>query len=182
MSRLDRMREALERFLEARLGARIDRCALYPGRVVSQAANGQLEVQLDDARWPSLTKVPIRTFVPGAIVKVLGGARVLVGWEEADPRKPYAALWEPGTPAEGEMLPAPTSLDELDVPVQSAIKLAGATDFVALAALVKSRLDQIQAMFDAHVHSGGTISGNTGAPTATIGSLGDVAASKVMAE
>lgn len=58
----------------------------------------------------------------------------------------------------------------------------GAAQFAALANLVKARLDTIQAAFDAHIHSGGTISGNTGVPAAVIGPLADVAASKVKVE
>lgn len=54
-----------------------------------------------------------------------------------------------------------------------------ASDFVALAALVKARLDHIQSIFDAHIHpsTSGTIS-----PSVTpIGALASVAATKVKA-
>lgn len=99
----DRLKEMIERLVEAIIGPRLDRCALYPARVVAQsAADGTLEVQLDDKRFPSMTKVPLRTPVPGAVVKVAAGARVLIGWEATeeargpDPRRPYASLWESG--------------------------------------------------------------------------------------
>lgn len=59
---------------------------------------------------------------------------------------------------------------------------AAAANFVALANLVKDRIDTLQAAFDAHVHSGGTIAGNTGVPTAVVGPLAGVAATKVKAE
>lgn len=86
-------------FFEAYSGAwrRQDRTALYSARVVAQAADGSVEVRFDDARWPSLTKVRLRTFVPGATIEVTAGARVLVGWEEARPDRPYALAWESGS-------------------------------------------------------------------------------------
>lgn len=61
------------------------------------------------------------------------------------------------------------------------IKLGGAAEeLVALASLVKDRLDTIQQTFDAHVHPA---PGGATSPTGTlIGPLGDVAASKVKAE
>ncbi len=61
----------------------------------------------------------------------------------------------------------------------SEVHLGGGSQYVALANLVKSRLDQIQGIFDAHKHSTGT--GDTNAPTVLIGSLAAVAASKVKA-
>lgn len=166
MSTGDRMRDALLRFLEARLGQRIDRCALYPARVVSQDDDGQLEVVLDDTRFPSLTRVPIRTFAPGATIKVAAGARVLIGWESADLARPYAALWEAGTAL------------ELAVPVQTLLALAGGAQFVALANLVSNELTKIQTTL-------GTAVAPAGGGTVTYGTLyvpGNVAASKVKAE
>lgn len=100
MSSTARIGGAVRRTLEAILGPRIDRCALYPARVVAQAADGTLEVVLDDPRWASMTRIPIRTPVPNASVKVQPGARVLIGWEPeraGQPPLPYASLWESGT-------------------------------------------------------------------------------------
>lgn len=98
------LKATLERIVDAMVGPRIDRCALYPARVVAQAADGTLEVMLDDPRFASMTRIPIRTPVPGAVVKVQPGARVLIGWEPgrapAQPPIPYASLWESGTLSE----------------------------------------------------------------------------------
>jgi hypothetical protein len=41
-----------------------------------------------------LQGVPIRHGLPGVSVMVKPGARVLLGFEAGDPRKPYASLWE----------------------------------------------------------------------------------------
>jgi hypothetical protein len=65
---------------------------------------------------------------------------------------------------------------------------AAAAQFVALANLVKARLDTIQAAFDGHTHavtvtgSATTQAGTSAAPTGLIGPLADVAATKVKAE
>ncbi len=119
----DRLKDAVERVLEAVLGPRIDRCALYPARVVAQSASdGTLEVQLDDTRFPSMTRVPIRTPFPDTSLKVQPGARVLIGWEATeeargpDPRRPYASLWEGG------------SLTELQVAGTDAVSLSSKVD------------------------------------------------------
>lgn len=165
----ERLHATIRRIVDAIVGPRIDRCALYPGRVVAQDGDGRLEVQLDDPRWPSLTRVPIRLAWAQGSLTVQPGARVLVGWEAADPARPYAALWESGTLS------------------QAVIGNPTAAQFVALANLVKARLDAIQATFDAHVHTttatvGTGPVGTISAPTSTIGALASVAATKVKAE
>lgn len=83
--------------LVARLTRRIDRVALYPARVVSQAADGTLDVVPDDPRLPAASGVPIRAGLPGVRVTVPAGARVLLTYAAGDPRWPVAALWELGT-------------------------------------------------------------------------------------
>lgn len=60
---------------------------------------------------------------------------------------------------------------------------AAVSGFVAMAAETKSRLDTIQAAFDAHTHTGVTVgAGSTGVPAAIIGPLAGIAATKVKAE
>lgn len=59
---------------------------------------------------------------------------------------------------------------------------AAATDFVALAGLVKTELDAIQSKFDAHVHPVTALGSPTGPTPTSIGSLGAVAATKVKAQ
>lgn len=59
---------------------------------------------------------------------------------------------------------------------------ASASDFVALAGLVKTQLDAIQNKFDAHVHPTTSLGAPTGPTPTMIGPLGAVAATKVKAE
>lgn len=79
----------------ARVMRRVDYHALYPSRVLQQRADGTLDLVPDSARVPSCQRVPYRT-LRGLSVEVTAGARVLLGYEEGDPSKPYAALWEIG--------------------------------------------------------------------------------------
>lgn len=91
------MSDALERFI--RWVTRDTKYhALYPCTVERQDANGLLELTPDDEamRGGGLGEVPIRHGLPGFTVKVKAGARVLLGFEAGDPKRPYAALWEPG--------------------------------------------------------------------------------------
>jgi len=89
----DRFKRALEAFLLA-VFARIDYLALYPAKVVSQNGDGSVDVQPDDARLPGMTSVPLRFGLPGLELKVTSGARVLIGFENGDPRRPVATAWE----------------------------------------------------------------------------------------
>lgn len=74
---------------------RVDYHALYPSRVVTQHADGSLDLVPDSARAPSCQRVPVRT-LRGVTLTVAAGARVLLGYEGGDPSKPYASLWEAG--------------------------------------------------------------------------------------
>lgn len=71
-----------------------DYFALYPARVVGQNADGTIEVKCDSPKMPGMSKLPIRHGLCGVTaIEVQTGARVLVGFEGAEPSKPYAALW-----------------------------------------------------------------------------------------
>jgi hypothetical protein len=65
----------------------------YEARVVGQNGDGTLELIAYDPAIGGLSRVPIRLGLPGCAVTVAAGARVDVGFEEGDPRKAYAGLW-----------------------------------------------------------------------------------------
>ncbi len=92
---LGRIAEPLRRFVLSILGSKLDYHALYPCTVVVQNTNDTLALLPDDERVKGfgLDGVPIKTGIPGVTVKVLPEARVLLGFEAADPARPYAALW-----------------------------------------------------------------------------------------
>jgi hypothetical protein len=89
----DRLKEALFKLVREAL-KRVDYYALYPSKVVKQDANGNLELQPEDSRIAAPTGVPIRLGIPGAKVEVQAGGRVLLGFENGDPRFPVALLWD----------------------------------------------------------------------------------------
>lgn len=70
----------------------------YPARVVDQDGSGRLDVKPDDTRIPQMKQVPLRFPIPGMSLEVQSGARVLLSFENGDPKKPFAELWESGTP------------------------------------------------------------------------------------
>lgn len=72
--------------------------AFYRARVLKQHANlKRLDLQADAAEIPPLSNIPLRVGVPGLDVTLTPGHSVLVGWENGQPDRPYASLWEPGT-------------------------------------------------------------------------------------
>ena len=74
---------------------RMDFHAVYPGRVVAQRADGTLDVVADSPDVQLPRAIRYRT-LPGLAVTVPAGTRVAVGFEQGDPARPYAGLWELG--------------------------------------------------------------------------------------
>jgi hypothetical protein len=115
----DRIKDALARFVREVMSD-VDYHAMYPARVVSQSGQ-TLDVLTDDARFGSLTGVPIRTFAPDVEITVQPNARVLIGFENGKPTAPYAAFWESGAIV--------------------SIAIAGDTDAAALAAKLDATIN-----------------------------------------
>lgn len=86
--------------------ATIDYQALYRATVLKQAPNFRLDIEPEDPRLPPMSNIPLRLGIPGAQVKLRlrdeKGARVgepikvLVGWENGQPDRPFCALWLSG--------------------------------------------------------------------------------------
>ena len=90
-----RLLAGLEKIVR-RITRRVDFCALYPARVLSQNADGTLELAPESETLPAMQAVSYRT-IPGVALTVPAGSRVLLGFEDADPARPVALLWELGT-------------------------------------------------------------------------------------
>lgn len=103
--------------VERIVGQRLDLLAAYPATVVSQNADGTLELRPSSPKVPPVTKVPIRYGIPGITAKVATGARVWLEFTGGDASLPVATLWESA------------SVTELDI-AASLIKVGGA-QFVA---------------------------------------------------
>jgi hypothetical protein len=72
---------------------------MYPSTVHSQSEDGSTVDLLpddDSIRGNGLQAVQLWHGLPGIVVKVPKGARVLLGFRNGAPDQPYAALWEPG--------------------------------------------------------------------------------------
>jgi hypothetical protein len=79
---------------------------VFAATLEAQAPFPSLRVDIvpDDPRWPPLSNIPLKTGVPGVSVvlklrdaagqRIGGKIKVLVGWEDADPSKPFAHLWD----------------------------------------------------------------------------------------
>lgn len=209
--RMETLAEAINAAVES--GGR-DIYTMIPAKVVKwdvdkQRANCQPLIKNvtsgeDGARevksWPVVPGVPVhfmgagdfRITFPvdnGTIGMLVFSHRSLDKWltgsgGEVDPELDHDhaltdAVFLPGLRTFGSPLsPAPPS----DVIELSA---GGTTQFVALANLVKDRIDTIQQAFDGHVHlyvPGTAGSASSNAPTDLIGALSAVAAAKVKVE
>lgn len=93
---MDSLLSSIARIVDRLVGRRLDHLALYPARVVSQAADGgPLDLVPDDPRAPSCQGVPYVS-LPGVRLVVPAGTRVLLGYAGGDPSQPRALLWELG--------------------------------------------------------------------------------------
>lgn len=94
---LERLRDELGAFVRNAL-ARVAYLGVTPGTVRAQAGDGTLDVVLDaGGPLPEVSGVPVRHGLPGVTsVSVAAGTRVRVGFDDADPRRPFAVLWDAG--------------------------------------------------------------------------------------
>ena len=96
---LDRIKAGLAAFIDAHIGRRVTYHGLYPSTVVSQAADGRVDVLPDDeaVRGAGIGLAELRNGAPGYQYDAPAGARCLVGFEAGDPSRPYVAGWMPET-------------------------------------------------------------------------------------
>lgn len=154
----------------------------YPVEYRVIRRNGdRLELQAVTRGLPDIGPISMAPGLAGAHSDIVEGAVLIVQFINGDRRRPMVTGFA-GKDGTGPQ-PLNTTID-----IATLLKLgANAANFVALANLVKARIDTIQQAFDGHTHVGtATIStGPVGtiAPVASpIGPLPDVAASKVKAE
>lgn len=81
--------DVLARAVESRLPSPIW-TRLHPCEVHSQDGDRTLQLIPDSDEVPPMVGIPLRTGVPGLDVEVLPGARVLLAFDEGDPRQPWA--------------------------------------------------------------------------------------------
>lgn len=93
---LDRLGAAFDTCVEAALPS-VDYDALYTCQVISQNADGTLDLQPNSSRVPGQKNIPIRLGFPGTL-SVQAGTSMLLGWENGDPSVPFACLPVAGSP------------------------------------------------------------------------------------
>lgn len=79
----------------------VDWLASYSARVVSQSADGTLEVVFDTKLLPPRKGVPYRTLVDGARLVIDAGARCVVRFDNGQPGNPVADLFDHGSATRG---------------------------------------------------------------------------------
>lgn len=106
---LDRFWAAIQDLVRSSVPV-VDYFAAYPATVLICHGDNTLDVRPDSPRLADLTDVPLRGFVPGALVKVKKGARVLLHFDEGDRAKPFVRPdWDAGAL---EYLMIPTGLGQ----------------------------------------------------------------------
>lgn len=91
------MRDRAQRALQAILGPTPDPLALYPATVLVDHGDMHLDLKPDHPDLPTMVRVPLRVYLPGAYVRVRPQSRVLLGFEGGDLRRPAAYLWQSGS-------------------------------------------------------------------------------------
>lgn len=75
----------------------VNRRGLYSAKVLAQSGDrSTVDVQPDDGSLPLMSKVPLKVSIPGATVKFSPGATVLVSWENGDPARAQAFMFNKG--------------------------------------------------------------------------------------
>jgi len=145
------IREKLEAFILRVLNER-PYLRLYPSTVQSQGADYSVDVLPDDetVRGLGLSSVRIKHGIPGVRVRVVKGARCLLGFEAADPSKPYVSLWDAGSVEaiefNGSTRPVARVGDLVQVnwPVLSAVGTLNGSPFAASLAVATTSTGTIQ--------------------------------------
>jgi len=168
---VDQATKGVTEFVQSLVENGLSLARWYPAKVLSQAANGTLEVLIDseELRGTGMRGIPIRHGLPGVSVQVTPGAKVAVLFEDGDASKPAAALW-----------PTNAACVQIDINPSTLMNLCGGVDFVALAAKVDAVFTSRQTYNNAHVHPV-PMGGSTGPPTVPMPAASSVAATKVKA-
>ena len=140
----NRLAEDIGAVIGQHVDPKIDYMRMYPSRVVKQTSDGTLEIipDAEKMRGTGLTRVPIRHGIPGLRVQVPAGGKVLLFFENGDPKAPAIALW-PDTSSVRSMeltcsskltITAPTVEVHGDLNVTGEVVAKSSTTAVALSA------------------------------------------------
>lgn len=161
----DRVRQQLTNTVESIVGRRLNLSNWYPARVVSQAADGTVDLLPDDPkmRGSGISRVPLRHGLPGCTVRVRPGSTVALFFEDCDAKKPAAGLWPNGS----SVLEITVSADALltlkapAIQVQGNLSVSGAVSAGSIAA---SSVSAGGVELKTHKHSGVTTGAGASGP------------------
>jgi hypothetical protein len=122
----DRLKAPFVGIVQALTG-KYDYSGVFAGRVSKQnPTTYAVDVVLDSQSLPDPVNVDIRGAAPGMRVKVAPGTRVGIVYDNQDPSKPKATLFE-ADPGLILAPPAPTQTIEVDLFATTAVKLGSAS-------------------------------------------------------
>lgn len=172
----------IRRVIRETVWPKLQLARVHGARVCTQASDGSVDLALDDpsigGKFKSVQKVPLAFGLPGTTIKTTTATRLRLFWDAGRPTKPRAGHFDQGTP-----------VDEIALQVATMLRLGSkdTENFVALANLVLTELNDIRTKFDAHTHAVATTgtalaqSGTAAAPLPPMGPAKSVAATKVQA-
>lgn len=90
----DRIKSSIVAWLRSYLEP-LNYLGVYRAQVTGQNADGTVSLSPEDQRMPQLDQVPLRTGIPGVtLASVSIGSRVRLSFDNGDPSKPHASLWD----------------------------------------------------------------------------------------
>lgn len=159
----------IAKFIKREMGS-VNLLRPLTGRVLSQAADGTLDVRVFDSDMPDLQRVPVRFGVAGLSVnRVIAGTECYVVHENGDARKPYVVGFAPGSAVSVEV-------DAGEAKICGSESLALAAPLEVWAAQVQAMSTGLAAWAAAVVLQNPTIPALVGAP---ISPLVGVATTKI---
>lgn len=143
--------------------ARADFFVLYSAVVNSDNGDETLDFTPEDARLPSQSKVPKMYGVPGLESTIASGSKILFGFANGDPSKPYVAMYDSTSATKVSILSAMVNIGS-DSPTEPAV-------------LGQTFMTWFINMFNTHTHP--TAVGPSSVPTVPAVDPGTLLAQKV---
>lgn len=120
------LREVVTAIVETLVGPRIEAGVPYAARVVTQRADGTLDIVPEKTTLDAMTEVPIRYGLPGESAKVKPGARCFFEFLEGDRSQPIVIGWGAGH------VPTEVTIDADRVRIAGDRKIARQGDLVSV--------------------------------------------------
>lgn len=98
---IDAVRQDFSSAVEANLSRSLKHMSLWPCKLVAESTDGTCDVVCDDAEemggFEGIKRVPLDHGIPGATMRLPTGTRLLLGFKNADPQRPFVKLNSDGS-------------------------------------------------------------------------------------